>query len=87
MSAKSSVKAVDYPSPDTLLQLDPHVVDALDFTGFPEKYGFDPKDILSRVGRIATHFASTPNSAAALAESGYYQPDLLPKTAATLRRL
>ena len=40
MSAKSSVKAVDYPSPDTLLQLDPHVVDALDFTGFPETYGF-----------------------------------------------
>ena len=53
----------------------------------PEKYGFDPKDILSRVGRIATHFAQTPNFAAALAESGYYQPDLLPKTAATLRRI
>ena len=44
MSAKSSVKAVDYPSPDTLLQLDPHVVDALDFTGFPEKYGFKKLD-------------------------------------------
>ena len=45
MSAKSSVKAVDYPSPDTLLQLDPHIVDALDFTGFfPEKYGFEKLD-------------------------------------------
>ena len=30
MSAKSAVKAVDYPSLDTILLLDPHIVDALD---------------------------------------------------------
>ena len=44
MSAKSAVKAIDYPSPDTLLQLDQYIVDALDFTGFPEKYGFEKLD-------------------------------------------
>ena len=44
MSAKSAVKAIDYPSPDTLLQLDQYIVDALDFTGFPEKYGFKKLD-------------------------------------------
>ena len=53
----------------------------------PEQYGFDPKDILSRVGRIATHFAAHPEFASSVAESGYYAPDLLPKCVATLRRL
>ena len=55
----------------------------------PEKYGFDPRDVLARVGRVAAQVASggAESFAAALAESGYYQPDLLPKTAATLRRI
>ncbi|KAJ1451905.1 ubiquitin elongating factor core-domain-containing protein [Pelagophyceae sp. CCMP2097] len=57
-----------------------------------EKYGFDPRDILTRVGRIATHFAHQAAGeaqafAAALAASGYYEAELLPRTVATLRRL
>jgi len=53
----------------------------------PEQYGFDPKDILSRVGRIATHFSNEPEFPGALAESGYYDAELLPRCAQTLRRL
>lgn len=57
----------------------------------PEKYGFDPKDILTRVGRVATHFArqgsAADSFAGALANSGYFETTLLPKTAATLRRI
>jgi len=53
----------------------------------PDAYGFDPKDILSRVGRIACCFAAEPEFPGALAESGYYDVELLPRCAQTLRRL
>jgi ubiquitin conjugation factor E4 B len=53
----------------------------------PDAYGFDPKDILSRVGRIACCFAGEPEFPGALAESGYYDVELLPRCAQTLRRL
>jgi len=53
----------------------------------PEKYGFDPRDILARVGRIAARFAKTDAFSAAIAESGFFARDLLPKCVATLRRI
>ncbi|KAJ8601111.1 hypothetical protein CTAYLR_007843 [Chrysophaeum taylorii] len=62
----------------------------------PEKYGFDPRDILTRVGRVAVHFARQRDDetndgddtfSAALARSGYFDQNLLPKTTATLRRI
>lgn len=53
----------------------------------PEKYGFDPRDILTRVGRVATHFAKMDDFAAALAASGYFEDTLLTKTTQTLRRI
>ena len=40
MSSKLTTKAVDYLSTDTLLQLDPHHIEALDFTGFPERHRY-----------------------------------------------
>mmetsp|Transcript_6081 Transcript_6081/g.9013 ORF Transcript_6081/g.9013 Transcript_6081/m.9013 type:complete len:1130 (+) Transcript_6081:87-3476(+) len=64
----------------------------------PQKYGFDPRDILTRVGRVATQFAkrfsqleggkgASSQFALALADSGYFDPHLLTKTAQTLRKI
>ena len=44
MSSKSTGKAVDYPSPDTLLQLETYQIDEMDFTGFPEEHGYAKLD-------------------------------------------
>ena len=40
MLLESTGKAVNYPSPDTLLQLETYQIDAIDFTGFPEEHGY-----------------------------------------------
>ncbi|CAM9543631.1 unnamed protein product [Chrysoparadoxa australica] len=55
----------------------------------PEKYNFRPKELLKEVATTVSHFASHKEFAVALATTGYYQssPELLPKTAATARRL
>ena len=44
MNTKSAPKAIAYPCLDTILSLDDSFVDWLDFTGFPEKYGFAKLD-------------------------------------------
>ena len=44
MSAKYAPKAIAYPCPDTIFSVDNSCVDVLDFTGFPEKYGYAKLD-------------------------------------------
>ena len=44
MLLKPSTKATAYPSVDTILMLKRYHIDALDFTGFPKKYGYNKLD-------------------------------------------
>jgi ubiquitin conjugation factor E4 B len=56
----------------------------------PEQYNFRPKELLQAAISVVAHFATgqaTDDFAVALAKSGFYQPSLLPKAAATARKL
>lgn len=53
----------------------------------PEAYNFRPKDMLRDICTTISQFCSQKAFHKALATSGYYQSDLLPKASATMRRL
>lgn len=53
----------------------------------PESYNFRPKDMLRDICTTISQFSPQQGFHLALATSGYYQEDLLPKATATMRRL
>lgn len=53
----------------------------------PESYNFRPKDMLREICTTISQFSTQAGFQKALATSGYYQEDLLPKATATMRRL
>ncbi|CAM9168726.1 unnamed protein product, partial [Sphacelaria rigidula] len=53
----------------------------------PESYNFRPKDMLRDICTTISQFSTQQGFHLALATSGYYQEDLLPKATATMRRL
>lgn len=53
----------------------------------PESYNFRPKDMLRDICTTISQFSTQEGFHQALATSGYYQEDLLPKATATMRRL